>query len=452
MFSQTVREPRLQGCVLGTFAAFALLTLGANNAALAITWDLVGTGDWNTAANWDPDGLPTASDTVNVNNGGTAQIGSEGAVANHLYIDGGSTIAFSGGATTTFTVEGSHSYVGNGSTGTFTQTGGAFSIGQQALYVGNNASGNGAYNISGGSLACYYIRVGQSGTGVFNHSGGTVTVNSQNLVVGRYSPANGTYNLSGTGVLTAPNEFVGCWGDQTGGTGVFNQSGGSNTIAGYLYLGSSTTTETTTGGTGTYTLSAGTLAVGGDIVDRGGTGGVSNFNIDGTTYTLTVSGGDIGVDNFAVGPTNNASFTQKADLTTTVNNNLSIGASGTTSTVNVTGGTLSVGGDITGGGDSRLYINAIETAYTLTVTGGDIGVDRFVVGSGSGSTGEFTLADGLKLTTDWQYIGDSGTGTLTQTGGTNQVTNGTGAIYLGNSASGNGTYNLSGGALVTNYV
>ena len=269
MFCQTGSVMNRVAGTISALAVVAALTLGMASSTLAITWDLVGTGDWNTAENWDPDGLPTTSDTVNVNNGGTAQIGSEGAVANRFYIDGGSSIAFSGGATTTFSATGNHSYVGNNSTGTFTQTGGAFSIGQQALYVGNNATGNGAYNISGGSLACRYIRVGQNGTGVFNHSGGSVTVSLDNLVVGRYSPADGTYNLSGTGVLTAPNEYVGCWGDGTGGTGVFNQSGGTNTIAGNLYLGSSTTTETTTGGTGTYTLSAGTLAVSGDIVDRG---------------------------------------------------------------------------------------------------------------------------------------------------------------------------------------
>lgn len=528
MASQTNKGTAL-GTYMVRFTAVAALILGANPAANAITWNLVGSGSWTATgpSNWSPDALPATGDTVYINNTGTAQVGgTDVAVANRLYLGNGSGqsghVNMSGGS---LTADDNHSYIGNSGTGTFTQTGGTFDIGDKALYIGNGSTGNGQYTLSGGSFTAYHLRVGENGTGLFEHTGGSVTINSQNLVVGRYTTANGTYNLSGSGVLSAPNEYIACWSIGTAGTGTFNQSGGTNTVASNLFIGNGGGSNT--GGNGTYTLSAGTLSVGNDILDNGTTG-TSNFFIDGleAAYTLTVSGNDIKVDNFGVGQTSAGSFTHEsgltvtvnnnlsigavgvastyrmtggtlnvggnitggvgsnlyidatsygltvgggnitvdnfgvgqisagmftntAGLTTTVNNNLSIGASGAASTVRITGGTLNVGGDITGSGTGNLYIDGLQSAYTLTVGGGNIGVARFAVGNNGGSTGEFTLAaGGPTILSEWQYIGYSGTGTFNHTGGTNSVTNGTAAIYVGYGATGIGTYNLSGTGLL----
>ncbi len=57
--------------------------------------------------------------------------------------------------------------------------------------------------------------------------------------------SSGTYNLSGTGLLQAGNESVG----DGPGLGTFNQDGGTNTVAGTLYVGHLSS------GTGTYNLS-----------------------------------------------------------------------------------------------------------------------------------------------------------------------------------------------------
>ena len=79
--------------------------------------------------------------------------------------------------------------------------------------------------------------------GVFNQSGGTVTISNASFDMGYNSTGNGTYNMSG-GTLSVATEHV-----ADAGKGVFNQSGGSNTISGALYVGYN-------GGNGTYNLAA----------------------------------------------------------------------------------------------------------------------------------------------------------------------------------------------------
>ena len=61
------------------------------------------------------------------------------------------------------------------------------------------------------------------------------------------------------------------------------------------------------------------------------------------------------------------------------------------------------------------------------------------LGYNSGSTGTYNLSGTGQLSANWENIGYSGTGTFTQTGGTNSPT----GLSVGN-AYGSGTYNLSG--------
>jgi len=517
---------------------FALsLAIVAASSAQAITWNGDGADDkWITGDNWDTNSAPTASDTAYINNGDTALIGSgDAAVASRFYLGNGSSD--SGGielsASGSLTATGNHSYVGNYGVGTVTQTGGTANLSGMALYLGMGSSGNGTYTMSDGLLTARYMRVGEKGTGLFDHGGGAVTIVSDNLIVGRYSPAHGTYILSGTGQLSAPTEYVGCWGSGTGGVGTFNQSGGSNTVASNLYIGNGGGTNI--GGTGTYTLTGGTLTVGGDIIDNGTTG-TSNFYIDGaaSAYTLTVTGGDIKVDHFGVGQGSGSTgeytlgsgtlttnrytyvgydgtgtFTQSGGthtivgttnvdegdlqlgvqaagngtytltggtLTTdddlyvglygtgnfvqngatssvSVGDNLGIGwSSGGSGTYTLKSGSLTVAGDILdGSGSGSFFIDGPESAYSLTVTG-NIKADELAVGYGSGSTGEFTIGAGRTVAASFLRVGYNGTGTITQTGGANTVTTGTGAIYIGDRSPGNGTYTMSDGSLSAIYL
>ena len=121
--------------------------------------------------------------------------------------------------------------------------------------------------------------VGSMATGVFNHTGGTNTINAGSgfLDVGVFASGNGTYNLSGTGALVANvHEYVGDVG-----TGVFNHTGGMNTISGAghnLFLGGGPNN-----GTGTYTISGtgstSTLSVANDVVVGNAGTGIGTLNV-----------------------------------------------------------------------------------------------------------------------------------------------------------------------------
>ncbi len=552
-------------------AVAVLLIVGICSVAQAeSTWN-AGTGDWQTDANWTG-GLPDSGDLVYVNNGGTAQIGGGYAAVARNYSVGTGTIELSG-TTSSLTATGTHSYLGNGGTGLFTQTGGLHDITGFGLYIGQSG-GNGTYDLIDGQFNATYLRVGENSVGTLNQSGGTTTV-TNSIAVGRHLNSVGTYNISGGQVLS-PNFRVGGWGGGAGGSGECNQTGGTNKVTGDLRLSGE-------GATGTYNLTAGTLEIGGEIAD--GSVGIGNFNIEGpeSGYTLTV-GGNTNVDNFGVGNAvgTNGEFTLVSGKTLSTRNtyvgndgtgiftqadgihndvgdlwlgqnatgvgtytltggtlnvtgdiktgagtgnfhidssstlNVSGGnidvttfglgnAAGTTgvytltaskpaisaqtefvgndgngtftqtggsntvvgdlwiskntpsgsSTYRITGGTLDVGGDIKGGSagaESRFYVDGLEAAHDISV-GGQIDVFRFAVGSGSSDTGQFTIGGSVtSVDSEWQYIGFSGTGTLTQTGGANTLTSGTGAIYLGHAAGSNGTYDLSDGTLTARYM
>ena len=77
----------------------------------------------------------------------------------------------------------------------------------------------------------------------------------------------------------------------------------------------------------------------------------------------------------------------------------------------------------------------------FTQSGGTNSVsDAVSVGYAAGSSGTYSLSgSGLLLATD-ESIGDSGRGNFVQPGGTNSLSN----LYLGNNAGGSGTYTLSG--------
>ena len=118
--------------------------------------------------------------------------------------------------------------------------------------------------------------VGYSGTGVFNQSGGTNTLSSTTAFfeVGDNVGATGTYNLSGTGTLTSnSSEYVGYFS-----TGNFNQTGGTNTTTQNLTLG------VVAGSTGSYNISAGSLSVGNNLVVGSAGTGTMTIGTGGSVY------------------------------------------------------------------------------------------------------------------------------------------------------------------------
>ncbi len=284
-----------------------------------------GTANWGTSINWTA-GEPTSDSVACVDNGGTAQITEEGEVCYQLflgnnpndtgYVDMSGTgelsitrygwigyqgrgefrqsgesvstigqvlyIAFEADSNSVYILNetaqllvGWHDYIGNRGTGLFTQTGGIHSVGNY-LYLGNESSGEGNYELSGtGQLLAGYEHIGVFGTGTFTHSGGTNNINNY-LKLAVEPNSEGTYSLSGTGQLTVGGaETIG-----RRGIGTFVQSGGTNNCY-QIYLGDMSDSN------GTYTISGGQLNVEFLIIAFGES--VGTFNISHRDANVTIS-------------------------------------------------------------------------------------------------------------------------------------------------------------------
>jgi hypothetical protein len=328
-------------------------------------------------------------------------------------------------------------YVGNSGIGTFTQIGGSHTV-TNGLNLGEQTTGNGTYNLYGGNLQVDGTEIlGFLGTGLFDQWGG------QHKVAGAFDlglayNSSGTYHLKGGSLQVGGNEIIGL-----SGTGSFVQTGGQHTIVsapGFfsLLLGANG------GSSGTYNLKSGTLAVGTDeIVGKFGTGvfdqsGGKNM----VAGNLTLGGGDtihgrgsgtynlkfgslaVGTDEI-VGEFGTGVFDQSGGKHT-VAGNLNLGLNGGSSgTYNLKFGTLAVGGDLTIG---------LQGTGTLNQWGGSLQVDgdEYLGIAGPGivnqSGGQHTVGKSL-------LVGQGGTGTYNLTGGKLSA----GAIKV---TTNNGTFNV----------
>jgi hypothetical protein len=124
--------------------------------------------------------------------------------------------------------------------------------------------------------------------------------------------------------------------------------------------------------------------------------------------------------------------------THTVNGTLTFGNSaGSFGGGNLSGGTLSTQATYNGNDGNG---NFIQTAGTHAVSG----TGGLYLGLGASGSGTYTLGGGLlSVTIGSEYIGFSGVGVFTQTGGAHTPD----SMYLGYNAGSSGTYNLSEGTL-----
>ena len=321
--------------------------------------EYVGYGSGSIASVVHSGGTNLVSSTLYVgysNGNGTYDLSSGGQVsAPTEYI--GSTHYYS------WYYEGWHfaAYPGNG---TFTQSGGT-NVVSGSLYVGRGNGSVGTYTLTSGQLSAASEYVGfiypsnlwfSTAQGTFNQSGGTNSV-AGDLHVGRnaggsYYAATGMYNLSGSGLLSAANEYIG----YSNGNGSFNHSGGSNSVAGALHLGLAS-------GQGYYTLSgSGQLSAvteylgdggSGDFTHSGGINSVSgNFYLGYSgsgTYALSGSG-QLSAQNEYVGYGAIGTFTQSGG-TNTISGSLVLAQNtGQAGTYNLNGGLLTLNGLTQGAG------------------------------------------------------------------------------------------------------
>jgi len=343
-------------------------------------------------------------------------------------------VAVAAGSTGVYTIAGTSSltltnsdnflFVGNNGNGTFIQSNGTVQTASSAmvgrkpgsvglytimdgdmqpntLIIAEEAGATGVVNVTGGAVSSIYaLRVGFAGNGTVNHSGGTVevTASGQSLTIGNGAGSYGEYELSGAAsiILTNNNYFyVG-----EAGTGIFNQSGGTVTVAALSMVGRHANSH------GTYNLTGGTLnpatlivgeAVGstGVFTMVGGTIGPSGHIYIpqyGNSGTFNHSGGTIaGASGSQVfigfGADTDGSYTMggSADMVLTNSNNfLLVGEYGTGSLIQ-TGGAVRVGG-------STVIARRANTIANYDISGGLLLTRDLSICEPAGSTGTLYVA------------------------------------------------------------
>jgi len=409
-------------------------------------------------------GTVTVNNNMGVGGSGNGTVNQTGGivtVGDTLRVDGkgdGSTsgqYTLSGGALTSTLTTG-NLVVGDQGIGKFDQSGGTVNVNKagETMYVGNGEGSTGTYTLSGGELnvTTSEEKIGGFGTGYFNQSGGVHNFTGA-MYLGDQSTSTGEYHLTG-GTLAAGGIALGEWG----GTGKFFQDetvGGSSVTTGWLDLARQK------GATGTYELSNGTLHVtGGETV---GSQGIGTFTQTGGTHTVD---GLMTLGRFAEDTGNNigkgvGTYNLQGG---TLNDSLIVGDAGI-GTFNNSGGTHNVTGDLTLGsqatGDGTYNLSGTgKLSVTGHVNDGDQGTGHIVQGAGTtaeaasltlgtqiGSQGNYQLNGGsLHTTSGYLVVGDQGHGTFTQTGGSVTADN---VLVVGQSAAstGSGTYTLSGGTV-----
>jgi hypothetical protein len=350
---------------------------------------------------------------------------------------------------------GGNEYIGYNSAGLLHQTGGTNTVNQN-LYIGYQWLGGpawtGTYTLENGNLVVVSAEyVGYLGAGVFNQSGGTNTVTyGLGLAIGGgsgpYEGGFGTYNLSG-GVLTVSNEAVGYYGNgtfvQTGGThkstgfgiavgfgpatvGDYQQSAGSTTISNSLWLGYNTWSQGTYNLSGTGQLAVGTEYVGlvgsGVFNQTGGVNTVANFLNIGTSQgpgVYNLGGGTLTTKALILGAQGAWNITDSASVTN-ITVNLSFGAGARYSAVpgtriTLTGAGLSilsiVEGDLAGLANTELIFNGGTTvlSHLEVASAMDAGfVNNFAIGEIA--VGDALFAGQLQLTDTYDNGNRGGAG------------------------------------------
>jgi autotransporter-associated beta strand protein len=417
-----------------------VLDSGLNSNTLAMGYDY-------NIANLQGGGLVPienlANSTLETTNSATATVVAGNSVSQYYYRTG--TVGLAG---TTSMTGGSlavnDEYVGYGGTGTFNQSAGSHTA-YWHLYVGapdgDSRAGAGTYNLSGGTLADGYLAVGtdlagsggpglivQSGnsrhdttnnvflgntasgcTGTYKIlagtwnvggsvsgpsngtiiiNGGTISVgasiNVKNFTLGDTSGYNGAFTLAAAKSLTATNETIG-----QGGTGAFTQNGGANNV-----------TNLTIGNGSSYTLSGGSLTAGPVVV---GQGGAATFDIGAqspSVSSLTLKNGTV------TGTTGTITATSGYLVES---GSVSAKLAGGVALTKQTGGTVTLTGANSYGGDTNVTAGTLLVDGTLDSSGTAVTVNNGAVLGGTG-----TISRSLNTSSGSTVSpGDNGIGTLT---------------------------------------
>jgi len=392
------------------FVAFAVCTLHHDILMAQKSWDGGGDGtSWNDPANWNPNGVPTATDDVDLSSAPNSLVLPANVVANSIGTNSGST-----GTTTIsgrrLTVSGASSLEGRGLT--FSGNGTELDMQSFTLHVGNTGSGKfrlenqaKAFGVDG-QIA---FDTGSSGIATVSGSGSRWDL-ANILAVGR--AGNGTLNIESGGVVNNHRALI---GSLSGGIGTANIDGfGSSwNVSGEMILGG---TETADGGQGTITIS---------------NGGRLNVGDDNSFGKVSVSGSGAGgllvIRNGSILNSNTDSFSSTVGGGT--------GKSGTVSVLGA-GSQWNSQGILLLGSSGNGFLN-IDSGGVVTNMG------RVILADGSSSSGDITVTgSGSQLSsTDTMDIGFAGVGVV-NVGAGGSLTNTVG--FLGSTANAFGTATVSG--------
>jgi len=307
----------------------------------------------------------------------------------------------------------SSSFIGYSGNGTLNITnGGTVSISSSSgyLYIGDTSTSTGVINVDGASsrllAASSPIYIGYAGNGTLNIANGAA-VSATAVYVGNTNGSNGASSGqlnfgAGGGTLTTKSLYIAP--SQVSGTGSIVANGIVGDIT--LTLTSANQTIALTSGVN-VSLSASSS---GDL-------GVGYFG----TGSLTISGATISSARGYLGQYRGATGTATV--------------SGANSRWNVT--SLNVGFN----GDGSLFIANGGTVSSSSSS---------FLGENGNTNGTVTISDAASawLNTSTIYVGYTGRGVVSQTGGSVSGS----ALYLGVAANGSGTYNLIGGTLATKAI
>ena len=273
---------------------------------------------------------------------------------------------------------------------------------------------------------------GTAGSGTLTVAGTGGLAVGATLYVGKSGV--GTLNITGTGAesVSAGTEDVGYAGT---GTVTLSDSLGINTVSGLLDLGGSSTTSS-----GTYNLTAGSLSVTGTeyLGDVGHGTFAQSGGTNHVTVALYVGSGSTGTGTYnlyggsIIAPTEYLGYSGTATFTETNGSN-------------AISGNLYLGYNAHGSGTYSLSTTGSPTLGTLSA------VSEYVGYSGSGTLTQFGATNTLSGSLCVGYNA-GGQGSYTQSGGTDNIAS---YLYLGyaaasgGSAAASGSYTLSGGSLDT---
>gem|GEM_PF-6771694 len=444
------------------FIALALLVFALPSPALAVEWDANGGigGDFATGVNWVGDVAPSFTDL--------AKIDAASSAANPVTLASGSIEVDNvdlGSTTASFMeVNGGTIIIDGTSTSDF-----KIGVGATAQSVFTLSSGMVEFGFAGDYSDSNDFDIGKNGNGKYVQTGGTFKHHADDFKVADSAGGTGLAEVSGGNLWIADGFSI---SDNAGGTGTLNLSGNANVVSGNSEGAGSdlgTTAEgyvsiANNGGTGALNISGNATFYGRKLEYRGEPGASATITVGGASGKLIVSEElvrgfpDFGSNDNVMGaePGPAGQITVQESGLFAVDNPTDIDYSDGY----VFGRTGGSGSLTVGGTDAKVVVR-----QRLLLGSGDNLMDLELgdaVDSAPGS-GSMTVSSGARVVVSELHVGTTGTGTLTQTGGTLKASNsdplyaeagfGNGTkgedIFIGSMPGSNGTYNHSGGSVST---